>query len=90
MIPVGNKKLFYSLSGGITTFNPRLIMEYPLSGIGGAGVCRMECTCAGIGGAGVRRMECPCGGLVARVDASPYGDGLMCSRGLSAAIPTGR
>ena len=36
------------------------------------------------------RMECLCGGLVAWVDASPYGDGLMCSRGLSAAIPTGR
>ena len=86
MIPVGNKKLYYSLSGGITTFNPRLIKEYPLSGIGcvdGMHMCGdwSAWMCVGWNA---------CGGLVARVDASPYGDDLMCSRGLSAAIPTGR
>ena len=49
MIPVGNKKLFYSLSGGITTFNPRLIMEYPRAEIGCAG---WNAHVLGIGGAG--------------------------------------
>ena len=28
MIPIGNKKMYYWLSGGITTLNPRLIMDY--------------------------------------------------------------